>query len=770
MAKEADIYFTTDDWTIIEDDFDPQYALTAESVFSLGNEYMGVRGYFEEGYSAPERLVGSYINGVFDERKLEKSGYKGMLESTYFMINTVDYLHMRLAIDGETLDLNTSKFTKYQRMLDMRSGVLTRSFIWETAGGKRLSLCFERFTSMTAPHCAAQRLTVCALNFSGLLSVWAGLDFSLPHVSAKENLWECPHAFVEAKSCEILGRAKVSGHMVYSRCDFSGDICKAQHAQPYTTQIKQAVASYTMDIPQGVEATLTRVVQNHSCKDKSVATDEFLARARNAASIVPDYDALKANSLAWWNKAWEDSDIEIGGDALNQQGIRFCIFQLHQTYHGAKSGTVIGAKGLTGEFYNGNTFWDTEVYCLPFYIFNNPSAARNLLLFRYQTLPMAKERALALDCEGAFYPIATIDGRECCSLWQHASLQLQASTAVAYGIWHYVKLTEDNTFLYDYGAEMLVEICRMLATRGSWGSLNHQYGFYGVMGPDEFQMMVNNNCYTNYFAKKIFEYTLSVLDQMRGCAATKHEKLILKVLLREEELFIWRNMSDNMYIPYCEETKLFEQNDGFFNMPDIDIGSIPTSDFPLYHHWSYDRIYRNNMIKQPDVLMMMLLYNCEFTKEQKRTNYEYYEPHCIHESSLSPSVHSILASELNKHDEAYRFFGFATRMDLDNFNRNTAEGLHTTSIAAAWMNVVYGLGGMRSDAAILSFEPSIPREWNRFSFRVACRGDRLCVEVDKESVRLKTLGGSRVCVKLYGNETAVDGNGIEIPLPAERRG
>ena len=360
---------------------------------------------------------------------------------------------------------------------------------------------------------------------------------------------------------------------------------------------------------------------------------------------------LKENE-AWWQRVWNHSDIVIDGDEENQQGIRFCIFQMFQTYHGAKVGDNIGAKGLTGEAYNGNAFWDTETYCLPFFLFNDIKAAKNLLLFRSMTLPEAKERAKALDCEGAFYPIATISGKECCNLWQHASLQLQASTAVAYGIWLYEKITTDREFLESDGVFMLVEICRMLATRGDWSADKSRYGYYGVMGPDEFQMMVNNNCYTNYMGQFTLNYTEEVLDKLQRENAALYQRIMDEMHFTHAEREEWKKIAKAMYIPKDEEKKLYEQHEGFFNLPHVEVDDIPTEEFPLYSHWTYDRIYRNDMIKQPDVLMLMLLFNHDFTEEELRANYEYYEPKCIHESSLSPSVHSILASQLKKHDEA----------------------------------------------------------------------------------------------------------------------
>lgn len=767
MAKIADIYYNTDPWRIIEKDFNPAYSLVSESVFSLGNEFMGVRGYFEEGYSG-NSLIGSYFNGIYETQSVGYSAYKGMIDHTEFIVNAVDWLYLRIQVKDELVDLSKSNFREFERELDLRTGVLKRSYIWILQDGKELKLDFERFLSMSDAHYAGQRLSMTALNFTGEVQVTAGLDFSNLHHMVNKNLWECKERNTGEKWCSILAQTMNTEQYVYSYSLFDGNYKK----ETDLFEKKKVLKQFTFDLEQGRTQTLTRVVMNDTKKDSSPEEEVFMKRCHSYDSSISNvnYDSLKLDSAKWWGTMWRASDIIIDGDELNQQGIRFCIFQMHQTYHGADNGTIIGAKGLTGEAYSGNTFWDTETYCLPFYIFNNSEAAKNLLNFRYITLPEAKERAKALDCEGAFYPIATISGRECCSLWQHASLQLQASTAVAYGIRHYETVTKDERYVFDTGLPILIEVSRMLATRGDWNAEHTRFGYYGVMGPDEFQMMVNNNCYTNFMGKVTFEYTLEVLERLKERDEQAYLTTLQQYQLTGEECERWRTFAEHMYIPYDEESKLFEQHEGYFDLPHINVDEIPIEDFPLYHHWSYDRIYRNDMIKQPDILMMMLLYNGCFTKEQLWKNYEFYEPRCIHESSLSPSVHSILAVQLQKHEEAYRFFGFATRMDLDNYNRNTGEGLHTTSIAAAWMNIVYGFGGMRSDGELLSFSPSIPKAWNGYSFNIHYQNDVIRVEIDKEKALFYVENDTELKVLIYGKLTILNGKKTVITIPKEWRG
>jgi maltose phosphorylase len=762
MAKSADIYYKVHPWKITEEGFNKDYALVSESIFSLGNEYMGTRGSFEEGYSG-NSLTGSYFNGIYESIQLEKSSYKGIVDKTDFIVNSADWLYTRIEADGELLDLATVKFKDFHRELDLKSGILTRSYIWVLANGKEVKLEFTRFLSMKEAETAVQRITITPLNFSGEIMLHSGIDFTQIHHMTGRNMWKVVSRSADESTISMLGNTISTDQSLLVSCKFLCDYIKKEDEQ----EEKQYIRKFTLLVEEGKTLEFTKIIRNISRKGKSDSDKKaFEKKCEENAAVLNalTYSKLKSETIAWWDRAWQESDIEIKGDELNQQGIRYCIFQMHQTYHGADKGTIIGAKGLTGEAYSGNTFWDTEAYCLPFYIFNNPQAAKHLLEFRYLTLSEAMDRAKDLDCEGAFYPIATITGSECCTLWQHASLQLQASTAVAYGYWHYENITGDNQFIFEKGLPILIEVSRMLASRGDWSGDGSRYGFYGVMGPDEFQMMVNHNCYTNYMGKKTLEYTLDVLKRCSEMAPEIYDAMIRDRGLTEKETEKFRMIAENMYIPYQEETGIFEQHEGYFNLPHIDIDQISMEEFPLYHHWTYDRIYRNNMLKQPDVLMMMLLYNKDFTKEQLESNYDYYEPKCIHESSLSPSVHSILASQLKKEEEAYKFFGFATRMDLDNYNRNTGEGLHTTSIAAAWMNIVYGFGGMRSDGKELSFAPSLPKQWEGYSFRVHWKGDILFVAIDKDHMRISSKKGSGIKVLIYEKEYTIGQEEVVVPV------
>ncbi|MBQ2929863.1 MAG: family 65 glycosyl hydrolase [Clostridia bacterium] len=762
MAKAADVYFVVDPWKVIEKGFDPAYSRVSESVFSLANESMGVRGCFDEGGSV-DSLRGAYVNGVFEMEQLNRS-YRGIIDKSHFMIPCAEWLMCRIALDGEVLDLGKVQFSDFTRELDMRAGTLTRSFVWTTASGKAIKLTFLRFVDMVNRERAYQRITFEPMNFSGCVEFATDVSFDTMHEGRQKCFWQ--DARVEAEGGKLLLQAHTgkSGQEV-----FAGALVDLPATAVASTDTKSATISASIPVEIGKAV--------HVDKRVAILFDgtegEQLWQSGQSALTASEKVALEEALLAqraYWDAWWRTSDICIEPSnaeladsvAAEQQGIRFCSFQLAQTYNGGSMRHNIGAKGLTGEAYNGHAFWDTEACCLPFYLFTNPDAARNLLQFRYNTLSMAIERAKMLDCTGACYPIATLNGDEACALWQHASLQLQPSTAVAYGIWHYIHLTQDENFLWECGAEMLLQIARFMASRVEQSGKTGKYGYYGVMGPDEFHMMVNNNAYTNYMGKRTLAYAAEVLVDMQRKQPAAYAALAEKTALAADEITRWRLIADNMYIRQTADG-LIEQHDGYFDLPHTDINAIPMSEFPLYDHWSYDRIYRSDMIKQPDVLMFLYLYNSSFPREVKRINYEFYEPRTIHESSLSPAIHSILAAELDRMDEAVRFFGYATRLDLDNYNRNTREGLHITSIVMAWANIVYGFAGLRSDGEQLIFAPRLPERWKQLTFSVMYRGRVICICMEADKTVFCLAQGEPLTVLIYDQPHTIDAEGCAIP-------
>jgi maltose phosphorylase len=760
VQKKGDRYLEVDPWRIVEKGFHKEQGKVSESLFCLSNENIGFRGSFEETYSG-DTLQGAYFNGLYEEHVQDMSGYRGISNRLCFMVNCPHALKLEISVGAQELDLAHAAIEEFQRELDFKTGLLTRTFVWKLPDGRVTRFSFRRTVDMVSRERVHQQVQVTPLNWSGAVSIRFLVVAEPIHKSQKKTYWSTQASGGEGNTRWLVSRTTqtkmplFTAHAVFPEAGTSLEPVPSEHAWDL---------SYTVNVEEGKTASVHRTWLGDSSRDPNESNASAQARGLELlAQVEAGFAAAAKKTSDYWAEIWKSVDIAIEGDPVNQQGIRFSMFQLLQCYSGAVPGSNIGAKGLTGEAYNGNAFWDTETYCLPFYLFTNAQAARGLIEYRHATLPQAIERAKALDCIGACFPIATIDGTESCTLWQHASLQFQPTTAVVFAIQHYTRVTGDPSLLEEKGLELLLQASRFLASRVQYSENLKAYGYYGVMGPDEFQMMVNHNAYTNYMGKRSLEYALEALSELEKTKPTSTQALVKRLGVTADELGKWREIAEKMFIPYSPETKLFEQHVGYFDLPHVDINAIPATDFPLYHSWSYDRIYRNDMIKQPDVLMFMLLYNGSFSHAEKLANYAFYEPRTIHESSLSPSVHSILAIELGRYQEAYNFFKFATRIDLDNYNRNTNEGLHTTALAAAWMNIVYGYGGLRSDGDKLLLNPVLPKEWQSLEFGVRARDSIVRVRLTPESTSIKTVSGPALKLNVWGKDYEIGSEGAELP-------
>lgn len=761
MAKVANQYLDVDPWVIQETGFNENRAKASEAVFALANEFAGVRGSFDEGYGG-DSMPGFYFNGIYEKGAHSYSTkFKGFAEKWTYMVNSVDWLYTRIVIDDEPLDLASCAFSDFVRRVDMRRGVMERFFVWETSSGKKLKITFERFLSMADQCVGVQRIRFEPLNFCGELNLICGLDFGTLYHLRNSRPWQSVRQQEVGVWTASMGRTESSGHRVFAayRLNIEGDFFCAD---------RLCGQKIRLTLSQNEPSVIEKLIVFHSEKDASLADESVWNTGMEACAERGSLDVSSAEAahVQYWSEVWDHLDVVIEGDRENQQGFRYCIFHLHQTYHGADSRFNVGAKGLTGEHYWGVTWWDTETYCLPFYLFNNRKAAKNLIDYRYRTLDGARSRARDFHLPGARYPMCTIDGEEVCDVWQHGDLEIHVSAAVAYGIWKYVHITGDETFLFEKGAEMLVEISRFYAARGGWGQQTGKFGFWGVMGADEMHTMVNNNAYTNHLAKKSFEWTFQTLEKMESNTPELFHALEKRTGLTADERADWKNKAGSMELMLDEANGLYEQHEGFFNLPHIDYSKIPDDQFPVQKTWPYVDLFRFDLIKQPDVLLFYFLFGSEFERDSLRRNFDYYEPRCSHESSLSPAIHSILAARLGETEKAFDYAHYASRLDLDDYQNNTHEGLHVTSMAGAWMNLVYGFGGLRSDGEKLSFDPVCPAQWKAFSFRLYVSDrDIMTVRVEPQQVLFTMSDSQSAQIEVFGKPVTVTSAGISIPFP-----
>lgn len=508
-----------------------------------------------------------------------------------------------------------------------------------------------------------------------------------------------------------------------------------------STATSRAACLAEVNVPNGHPVVLHKYVGIVSSLNAPAHT--VGAEAMDAAqhAFETGFEMMREAHEARWSEIWSTADIRIDGDAEAQQGIRFNIFQLNQTYTGEDSRLNIGPKGFTGEKYGGSTYWDTEAYCLPFYMSTKPQqVARQLLVYRYQQLQKAIENAAKLGFKdgAALYPMVTMNGEECHNEWEITFEEIHRNGAIAYGIWNYVRYTGEWEYLSEYGLDVLIGIARFWAQRVNFSEARGSYVMLGVTGPNEYENNVNNNWYTNYIAMWCMKWCMEAMDYVKKVnPATYNQKLDRYEVKEIEERAKWSDIIAKMYYPTLDGTGIFLQQDGFMDKEQLTVKDLNPAERPINQHWSWDRILRSIFIKQADVLQGMYFFEDDFTKEALKENFDFYEPRTVHESSLSPCVHAILAAKLGYEEKAYEMYMRTSRLDLDDYNHEAHEGLHITSMAGTWMSVVQGFGGMRVEGDELAFAPMLPKQWTGYQFKVLFRNKVYNVIVDRSGHRVE---------------------------------
>ncbi|GIP23455.1 glycoside hydrolase family 65 protein [Paenibacillus sp. J22TS3] len=759
-------YLKVDEWSIIEESFDPNHHEISESIFSIGNGFMGQRANFEEQYSGPS-LQGSYMAGVYYPDKTRVGWWKnGYPEYFAKVLNSTNWIGIDVYVGGNALDLAKCKVTEFRRELNMKEGLLIRSAVAEMEDGKMIKIDSTRFVSVTRHEIGAIRYSVTPLNFSAPIRFTAYLDGDVQNKDSnyEEKFWSEVSKEVAVGTANLTLKTKkldfhVTSVMTYDVFKNGGKL----DITPSTVEKEKYVGNdITVQAEQGDEVTIYKYVanvtsRNHGLGQLVEAGTQALEAARTAG-----FDVLLSEQVAAWAEKWKESDIIIEGDVSAQQAIRFNIFQLNQTYSGEDDRLNIGPKGFTGEKYGGSTYWDTEAYCVPFYLSTaDSSIARNLLIYRYKHLEKAKENARKLGFKkGALYPMVTMNGEECHNEWEITFEEIHRNGAIAYAIYNYVNYTGDKSYLGQYGLEVLAEISRFWEERVNYAPLKDKYVMLGVTGPNEYENNVNNNWYTNRIAVWTLEYTLEVLDYLKENEPARYNELVETLNLQPEETAKWKDIIAKMYYPIDEERGIFLQQDGFLDKEIIPVKELAPENLPINQNWSWDRILRSCFIKQGDVIQGLYFLGHLYDLDTKKRNFDFYEPLTVHESSLSPCLHSILACELGYQEKAYEMYLRTARLDLDNYNNDTEDGCHTTSMAGTWMSVVHGFGGLRVQNDELVLKPFIPGHWKSFSFKVMFRGARLKVSVSDRDITVSNETETPAAIRIYDRDYTVSGLGM----------
>ncbi len=728
-------YIIKDPWKIIEEGFDPHLNMVSESLFSLGNGKMGLRGNFEEDYSG-ETLQGTYNAGVYYPDKTRVGWWKnGYPEYFAKVLNSCNWIGLRLVIGETGLDLHTATIHSFRRELDMAHGILRRTFECTLDNGARLSVSAERMISMDDDEAACLQYSVRVDNFNGPVQVTSYLDFDVVNQDSNydEKFWNpVADSCIDHYTCLCAETKKTR---------FRVGVCSATHvhhnnenvlAERPQSQEKYAESQFISSVKSGDQITIHKYcsVLSSLYYDPSEIASKAASHVRQLE--ITGYPNLRDKHARAWQGIWKTSDIVIKGDVAAQQGIRFNIFHLKQTYTGKDDRLNIGPKGFTGEKYGGSTYWDTEAYCLPFYLSTaDEKVAKNLLIYRYKHLQKAIENAAMLGFKNgaALYPMVTINGEECHNEWEITFEEIHRNGAIAYAIHDFINYTGDASYLKEGGAEVLIGIARFWAQRVNYSEDKKQFVMLGVTGPNEYENNINNNWYTNYIARWCLIYTSSVLNTLQEEDAHYYDALTGKTSLAPGEIADWKHKAENMYFPYDPNRLVFLQQDGFLDKEMLSVDDIPRNERPINQNWSWDRILRSVYIKQADVLQGMYFFEGDFSHEELRRNFDFYEPKTVHESSLSPCVHNILACTLGRKEKAYEMYLRTARLDLDDYNNDTEDGLHITSMAGTWMSIVKGFGGLRVKDGALHIRPLLPDQFEEVDFKILFRGTRLNVKL-----------------------------------------
>jgi alpha,alpha-trehalose phosphorylase len=780
--------FPVEPWRLVETEPSAADLGLTETLFAIGNGYLGMRANPAEGRDAHSH--GTYLNGFHETWPIHHAEEAFAFAKTgQTIVNVPDAKLLKLYVDDEPLLLRVADLDRYERTIDFRTGVSNRSLIWRTPGGKRVQISSDRMVSLQHRHLAVMYLEVTLLDgtapiviSSQLLNRQDGEDeYHVRSAALGEGMDPRRARKFDRRVLQprlqrhddpedpsgglvTLGYRCAESDMTLA-CAYRHEV-EASCAVAVDTHIDDDLAKtvFTFRAEAGQTIRITKYVSYHS--SRGIPAEELgdrcwrtIERARSEG-----IGSLRAEQQAWLDEFWQHSDIEIAGDPAAQQAVRWNLFQLAQASARTHE-QGIPAKGVTAGGYDGHYFWDTEVYVLPFLAYTNPDAARKLLRFRFHMLDAARARAAELNQRGALYPWRTINGEEASAYYAAGTAQYHINAAVVYALERYLNATGDVEFLADEGAEILVETARLYEDLGFY-SVNGEETFHihGVTGPDEYTTVVNDNLYTNVMARFTMRYAARAVAFLRQWAPDQYAALVRRTGVDDDEIAGWHRACDAMYVPYDEQLGIHPQDDSFLERERWDFAHTPPEKYPLLLHFHPLVIYRHQVLKQADVVLAMYLRGEHFSREQKRRNFDYYDPITTGDSSLSACVQSIAAAEVGYDDLAYDYFLQSLYLDLADSHGNTSDGVHVANAGGVWSAVVHGFGGMTDNGEQLRFAPRLPSAWTSLAFRIHRHGTDLRVTVDRDGATVQVESGNPVPIRRDDDVLTVEpGGSIRIP-------
>lgn len=748
-------------WQYQNNALDMDQLLVNESLFTLANGYLGVRGCFEEGYENSNKSIrGTYINGVYDTLPVSHpEKLYGFTEFNDKQPNLVDLQTLTIQLDGEDVDLFSAQHEAYTRTLSLEKGFSTRSFTYITQSGKKAKVAFKRLVSLECKELFLQELCI---EYGGEIKVTSVMDTNVTNYTNPDD----PR--VASEHSRLLSIIDVTHEetsttalyeTVHSKIQLA---CGCKHELVSDGDIESSLGENNGLYSVVYKTTNTLKLNKYNVYSDGIREKNPLDTVSHILNKVVkrDFDAWMQIQENHLNNFWNDSDILIEGNEEDQLSIRFNLYHLYQSV-GRDKYSNISAKGLSGEGYEGHYFWDTEIYVLPTFQLNQYEISRNLLMYRYNQLDAARDRARALGhVKGVKFPWRTISGIECSAYYPAGTAQYHINGDVAHAyVQHYI-FTDDFTFMMDYGLEVLLETALM------WLDLGHfDKGLFkidAVTGPDEYTAIVNNNYYTNALAKHNLEWTVRLCDKMQGENPVAFKNLLKKIDVSLTDLDQMDQAAKNMFLPHDKTLGIDMQDDGFLSKKVWDFENTPKSHYPLLLHYHPLTIYRYQVIKQPDTVLAHFLLE-EYTDfDTMKKSFDYYEAITTHDSSLSPCVYGIMASRLGYREKAYVYFGDSLKLDLENTHGNTKDGLHMANMAGTALSIIYGFAGLRISDKGVSLRPWLPDVWEGISFKMQFRGRLVKLNIDS-NLTIELLEGEPIQLKIY-DETHQLNDKIFLPL------
>ena len=757
-------------WNITETEFSMETNYRNETTFALSNGYIGTRGTFEEGYNftVDEGLEGNFINGFYESVDIPYGEWNyGFPTRSQSLLNLPDLKKTEIYVDGELFDMRTGKVEDYSRVLHMKDGYVERKLLWTSPSGKKVQLVMKRFVSFVHKNRMYQQMQVTPLNFSGEIKIRSVLTGNVENHTRKTNPLIGYGPFgsrlhvnkLAAEDGVLYYEGNTLGSGMTMACGSCYQISGNGDSEIVTVfgtdpeEISAACES-TVEVAENTTITCEKFMVYTSSQDMDADKLEGFARKELEEAVEDgwrkEFQEHQEKTHAFWNI----SDVEIYDDEALQQGIRFNLFHIMQSA-GRDGRTGMGAKGLSGEGYEGHYFWDTEMYVLPVFVYTAPELAKKLLEYRFRTLEPARDRAKVLGHpKGALYPWRTINGEEASTYFPLGTAQYHINADIAYAFWLYVSVTGDMEFFKDMAAEVLVETARVWADVGYFAECKGgKYCICAVTGPDEYNAITDNNFYTNMMGRENIRYALKSLEMLKEQGQDVYEEFVSRMEITDEEIAYWQRIVDNMYFPYDEKRQVYALDDRFLMLKPWEDSKIP----PEKRHLLYENyhplfVYRQRMCKQADAIFALYLHSNFFTQEELKRNYDFYQEVTLHHSSLSNCVFGMLACQIGNYDEAYEYFSQSARMDLDDYHDNFYAGIHAANMAGTWQAIINGFAGVRVNAGKLELHPYVPKQWKGMQFHILYRGRKLNIQLTHEKTRIELAAGEPLSLCLNDKE------------------